>query len=152
MPASPKFPEPGTLGARITNRLVSANVWIYRRTGGRLGNKVKGAPVLLLDHTGRKSGVRRTTPVLYLRDGEDLVVVASRGGSQANPAWWLNLRADPDTEVQVGPERRAVRARAAAPEERARLWPRLTEMFPDYDVYQRRTDREIPVVIFSPRA
>jgi deazaflavin-dependent oxidoreductase (nitroreductase family) len=130
--------------------MTGANVALYRRTGGRLGGKVSGAPVLLLDHVGRRSGQARTSPVLYLEDGPDLVVVASRGGSDATPAWWLNLKANPDTTVQVGSERRRVVARQATPDQKTRLWPRLVDMYPAYAVYQRRTEREIPVVILSP--
>jgi deazaflavin-dependent oxidoreductase (nitroreductase family) len=123
---------------------------LYRRSGGRLGNTVKGAPVLLLDHVGRKSGRARTAPLLYMRDGEDLVIVASRGGSDAMPAWLLNLRATPTTAVQIGTESRRVVAREASAEEKAELWPGLVEMYGDYEIYQRRTEREIPVVILSP--
>jgi deazaflavin-dependent oxidoreductase (nitroreductase family) len=134
----------------LLNAMTKANVAIYRRSGGRFGGKVKGAPVLLLDHVGRKSGTARTTPVLYMANGDDLVIVASRGGSEAQPAWWLNLKANPATTVQVGRERRNVVAREANPEERAELWPRLTNMFGDFAVYETRTSRQIPVVILSP--
>jgi deazaflavin-dependent oxidoreductase (nitroreductase family) len=151
MPALPKVPEPGTVSFRVANALFGLNTWIYRRSGGRLGNTVKGAPVMLLDHVGRKTGTPRTSPVLYLKDGADLVVVGSRGGSEATPAWFLNLMANPSTTVQVGRDRRSVTARQATSEERHRLWPRLVEMFPDYDAYQHRTSRDIPVVILSPR-
>ena len=113
---------------------------------------MKGAPVLLLAHVGRKSGRARTAPVLYMRDGEDIVIVASRGGSDAMPAWWLNLQANPITTVQIGTERRRVVAREASAEVKAELWPRLVEMYGDYEIYQRRTEREIPVVILSPAA
>jgi deazaflavin-dependent oxidoreductase (nitroreductase family) len=150
MPASPAIPPPGTLRFRLVQAMIGVNTALYRRTGGRMGGKVKGAPVLLLDHIGRKSGTARTTPVLYLEDGADLVIVGSRGGSEAMPAWFLNLMANPATTVQVGSERRSVVARRASNEERERLWPRLTKMFPDYDAYQRRTERRIPVVILSP--
>jgi F420H(2)-dependent quinone reductase len=152
MPASPPIPPPGTLRAKVVNAFTNANVTLYRRSGGRLGNTFKGAPVLLLDHVGRKSGRARTAPVLYMRNGEDLVVVASRGGSEAMPAWWLNLQANPATSVQVGTERKRVLARKASAEEKAELWPRLVEMYGDYEIYQRRTKREIPVVILSPAA
>jgi deazaflavin-dependent oxidoreductase (nitroreductase family) len=150
MSARPAVPEPGTIAFRIAKAMIGANTWIYRRTGGRMGNKVKGAPVLLLEHVGRKSGKRRTAPVLYLEDGTDLVVVGSRGGSEAMPAWFLNLIANPSTTVQIGSERRDVLARQASQEEKQRLWPRLVEMFPDFDAYQARTSREIPVAILSP--
>ena len=152
MPASPPIPPPGTFRAKVVNSLINANVMLYRRSGGRLGNTVKGAPVLLLDHVGRRSGQSRTAPLLYMRDGEDLVIVASRGGSDATPAWWLNLQAVPSTTVQVGTERRRVVAREASAEEKAKLWPRLVEMYGDYEIYQRRTERAIPVVILSPAA
>jgi deazaflavin-dependent oxidoreductase (nitroreductase family) len=150
MPTAPAIPPPGSIGARVSNALARANVAAYRLSGGRLGNTVKGAPVLLLDHVGRKSGKRRTTPVLYLRDGDDLVVVASRAGSDAMPAWWLNLKAQSQATVQVGREQLRVRVREATPEDKQRLWPRLVEMFPDFVVYQRRTQRQIPIGILSP--
>jgi deazaflavin-dependent oxidoreductase (nitroreductase family) len=148
--AAPPIPPPGTLRFRLVQAMIGLNTALYRGTGGHMGAKVKGAPVLLLDHVGRKSGKARTTPVLYLEDGADLVIVGSRGGSDAMPAWFLNLMAHPATTVQVRSERRSVIAREASDEERARLWPRLTGMFPDYDVYQTRTNRRIPVVILSP--
>jgi F420H(2)-dependent quinone reductase len=150
MPALPRVPPPGTLRFRLAQGLFDLNVALYRRTGGRIGNKVRGAPVLLLDHVGRKTGQRRTSPVLYMKDGADLVTVASRGGSEAMPGWFFNLKAAPATTVQVGSERRPVIAREATDAERKRLWPRLVEMYPDFDAYQRRTSRRIPVVILSP--
>jgi deazaflavin-dependent oxidoreductase (nitroreductase family) len=150
MPTSPPIPPPGTLRFRVVKAMIGFNTLIYRRTGGRMGGKVKGAPVLLLDHVGRKSGKARTTPLLYLEDGADLVVVGSRGGSDAMPAWFFNLMANPQTTVQVGADRRSVVARQASEEERDRLWPRLVQMYPEYDAYQRRTSRRIPVVILSP--
>jgi len=148
--APPPVPKPGSLGLKAVNLLTGGTVISYRLTGGRLGGKVAGAPVLLLDHCGRKSGRRRTTPLLYMADGEDLVIVGSRGGSDATPAWWLNLQASPATTAQVGRERRSVVARQATPDGRARLWPGLTEMYSDYDVYQSRTERELPVIVLSP--
>ena len=132
------------------NVLTGAHVRVYRATGGRIGGRGMGAPMLLLDHVGRKSGRHRTTPLLYLDDDPDLVIVASRGGSDAPPAWWLNLEATPQTTVQVGSERRDVVARTASPEEKRELWPRVVELYGDYETYQRRTDRDIPVVILSP--
>jgi F420H(2)-dependent quinone reductase len=148
--ASPPIPPPGSLQFKLVKAFVDLNVRVYRLTGGRLGGKVKGAPVLLLDHLGRKTGRARTTPVLYLRDGADLVIVGSRGGSDAMPAWFLNLMSSPSTTVQVGSERRAVLAHQATAEEKQRLWPRLVEMYDEYAVYEQRTKREIPVVILSP--
>jgi deazaflavin-dependent oxidoreductase (nitroreductase family) len=135
---------------KALNVLTDLSVVLYRASGGRVAGKVAGAPVLLLDHVGRKSGKRRTTPVLYMWDGEDLVIVGSRGGSDATPGWWLNLQSNPATSVQVARERRNVVARQATTDERARLWPELTAMYPDYDVYQSRTEREIPVIVLAP--
>ena len=136
----------------LLNQGVKGHVLAYRATGGLVGHRVPGAPpMLLLDHVGAKSGKHRTTPLAYLGDGEDLVLVASKGGSPRHPAWFHNLRAYPDTTAQVGSERRAVRARVATAEERARLWPKVVQMYRGYRHYQRRTEREIPLVILEPR-
>jgi F420H(2)-dependent quinone reductase len=143
-------PPPGSKLLRPWNLLTRGHTFFYRFSGGRLGGKVRGVPIVLLDHVGRKSGQRRTTPLMYMDDGDDLVIVASRGGSPKHPAWWLNLRDNPRTTVQVGGEKREVTARQAGPEEKARLWPGLVELYPDYEAYQRKTDRDIPVIILSP--
>lgn len=144
-------PRPGTAAFRAWNVLTGGNVRMYRLTGGRLGGSFDGAPVLLLHHVGRRSGEPRVTPLLYLADGRDLVIVASMGGTPKNPAWFHNLVAAPDIEVEVGRDRRPVRAEVADAEERARLWPRVVELYPGYAAYQARTDREIPVVLLRPR-
>jgi F420H(2)-dependent quinone reductase len=124
----------------------------YRLTGGLVGHRFLGAPPsLLLDHVGAKSGTKRTSPLTYLADGDDFVLVASKGGNPHNPAWFHNLRAHPDVTVQVGSKHRAVRARVATPEERARLWPKVVDLYGGYADYQRRTEREIPLVILEPR-
>lgn len=135
-----------------------AQVWCYRRTNGRVGGTWhvgaafrKPVPVLLLDHVGRKSGTKFTTPLLYLDDGPDIVVVASQGGMRHHPQWYLNLRTQPDTQVQIGSELRRVRARVADPDERAALWPRLVDLYADFASYQSWTDRVIPVVVLEPR-
>ena len=124
---------------------------LYRATNGRVGHTIPGVmpQTLLLDHVGRKSGRRRTTPLLYVEDGDDLVLAGSRGGSDAPPAWWLNLQANPETEVQVLGERRQVVARNADAAEKRRLWPKLVALYPNFDTYQSRTEREIPVVILA---
>jgi deazaflavin-dependent oxidoreductase (nitroreductase family) len=136
-----------------------ANTWIYRVTGGRLGGKwrfmagfKKPVPVLLLTTTGRRSGKERTVPLLYLRDGVDIVVVASTGGLPDHPAWYHNLSADPEVSVQVGSDVSRRRGRTATDDERDRLWPRLVEMYADFETYQQWTadTREIPVVILEP--
>jgi deazaflavin-dependent oxidoreductase (nitroreductase family) len=125
------------------------NVHVYRLSGGKLGGRMKAARVLLLHHTGRKSGKRRVNPLLFLSDGDDLVIVASKGGTDKNPAWFHNLMAAPETTVEVGRERRRVRAHRATDEERERLWPRLVEIYPAYEDYQGYTDRRIPVVVLE---
>jgi deazaflavin-dependent oxidoreductase (nitroreductase family) len=113
---------------------------------------VPGAPpMLLLDHVGAKSAKLRTSPLVYVRDGEDLVLVASKGGYPKNPAWFHNLKAHPDTEVQVGSERRSVHARVADAEEHKRLWPMALKVYGGYADYQKRTERQIPLVILEPR-
>jgi deazaflavin-dependent oxidoreductase (nitroreductase family) len=108
--------------------------------------------MLLLDHVGAKSGTPRTTPLLYVPDSENLVLIASKGGFPMHPAWFHNLKANPDTTVQIGAERRPVRARVAAPEERDRLWTLAVEAYPGYKDYQARADRQIPLVVLEPRS
>jgi len=106
--------------------------------------------MLLLDHVGAKSGALRTSPLLYVPDGENLVLVASKGGFPKHPAWFHNLRANSETYVQVGDERRRVRARTATAAERPQLWDRAVDVWPGYEDYRRRTDREIPLVVLEP--
>jgi F420H(2)-dependent quinone reductase len=148
-PTPPPGAPPGTLRARIWNLLTKLHVDVYRRSGGRIGRRISGVPILLLEHVGRKTGKERTTPLMYVEDGDDLVLVASFGGAPKHPAWWINLRANPETTVQVGAERRRVRAREATDEERPRLWEKAVAAYSDYAVYQKRTDRKIPVVILT---
>jgi F420H(2)-dependent quinone reductase len=144
-------PAPGTPGFKVVQAMAALNRLAYRATGGRLGGSFDSAPALLLHHVGAKSGQERVAPLLYLEDGDDLVIVASYGGAAKHPAWFHNLKANPDTTAEVGRERRPVRARVATPDERARLWPRLVELYPAYATYQGRTEREIPVVILGAR-
>jgi deazaflavin-dependent oxidoreductase (nitroreductase family) len=125
----------------------ATHLFWYRATGGLIGGNVLGMPALLLTTTGRKSGQRRTTPLMYLPDGDDMVVIASNGGNRNHPAWYLNLRAEPEAEVQVGRETKRVRAEEANAEERARLWPQAVKMYSGYERYQQETKRTIPVVI-----
>ena len=127
-----------------------ANTWIYRRTDGKFGGRLAGAPVVLLTTKGRKSGLPRTVPLLYLRDGGDLVVVASKGGWADHPLWYQNLCTDPQVQVQVGRDKRPMVARTASDDERARLWPQLVSLYAAYADYQSWTDRKIPLVILSP--
>ena len=127
------------------------NVWVYRLSGGRwLGRFPSGAPVCLLTTAGRKSGRRRSVPLLYLRDGNDFVVVASQGGAPQHPGWYFNLQAHPKAEVEIGRSRFPVIARTVGEEERAALWPRLVAIYAPYETYQRRTTRHIPVVRLGP--
>jgi deazaflavin-dependent oxidoreductase (nitroreductase family) len=137
---------------RSTTRYLGAlHRLLYRATGGRIGARVWDLPVVLLTTTGRRSGKKRTVPLCSFRDGDDIVVIASYGGLDQPPAWWLNLEANPQAEVQDGRTRRAVTARNADPEERARLWAEVTARAPGYREYERRTTREIPVVILRSR-
>ena len=139
-------------GWPVWRQFMKGHTLAYRLTGGVIGHRFPGAPpTLLLDHVGAKSGKRRTTPLVYVPDGDDVVIVASKGGHPRNPAWFHNLRAHPDTSVQVGSQRRPVHARVATSEERERLWPRVVRAYGGYAGYQRRTEREIPLVILEPR-
>lgn len=135
----------------VGKAVVKAHSSVYRATGGKfVGTMGDGRPILLLNTIGRKSGEKRTHPLLYLADGEDMVIVASAGGAPRHPAWYWNLKANPETMVEVGDREVRVRAEEASPEERARLWPRLVEMYSGYGNYQKKTDREIPVVVLHP--
>jgi deazaflavin-dependent oxidoreductase (nitroreductase family) len=136
----------------LLRRASAAHTMVYRASGGRIGHRLPGAPpMLLLDHVGARSGTRRTTPLVYVVDGEDVVLVASKGGHPRHPAWFHNLRAHPDTSVQIGAERRPVRARVATAAERPRLWEAAVRTYGGYRGYQERTDREIPLVILEPQ-
>jgi len=123
----------------------------YVESGGEKGHEWRdGVRTLLLTVKGRKSGVWRRTALIYGRDGENYVVVASKGGAEKHPLWYLNLRDNPDAEVQVGPDKVTVRARTAEGEERDRLWQTMASIWPDYNNYQKKTDRQIPVVVLEP--
>jgi deazaflavin-dependent oxidoreductase (nitroreductase family) len=126
------------------------HVRAYRETDGELGHDWKrGSPVLLLTTTGRSSGEPRTTPLIYGRSGDDYLIVASNGGSPEPPAWFRNLSAQPEVEVQVLAERFSARARVATAEEKPAMWEEMVGHWPPYEDYQRRTDREIPVVVLQ---
>jgi deazaflavin-dependent oxidoreductase (nitroreductase family) len=126
--------------------------WLYLRTRGAIGASIFGITMLLLTTVGRRSGRSRTTPLLYVKDGERFVIVASNAGDDRDPAWWLNLQANPRARVQVRGECFDVVARRADPAEAQRLWARLVESYGYYDRYRERTRREIPVVILEPPA
>lgn len=134
---------------------MGVHTFLYKRTGGRLGHTIPGVPgkMLLLDHVGAKSGKKRTSPLLYVKDGDDVVVVASKGGFPKHPAWFHNLKANPDTTVQIGSKHRKVHARVATPEERERLWAMAVKAYRGYEDYARRSKgREIPLVVLEPRS
>lgn len=122
----------------------------YRATDGAEGHDWQGTQALLLTTTGRRSGESRTTPLIYGRSGDDYLVVASKGGADTPPAWYLNLNEHPDVEVQVKADRFRARARDATPDEKPDMWRTMTAEWPAYDEYQEKTDREIPVVVLSP--
>ena len=134
-----------------TKYLGAVHRLLYRASGGRIGGRVWGLRVVLLTTTGRRTGKARTVALCSLPDGADVVVIASYGGLDQHPAWWLNLEARPQAELQTGRERRTVTARTAAADERARLWAELTARAPGYLDYERRTTREIPLIILQPR-
>jgi deazaflavin-dependent oxidoreductase (nitroreductase family) len=133
---------------RISGKL---NVPLYRLSGGRVGGKVGRAPVLLLTTTGRRSGQQRTAPVLYLKDGERLVVIGSNAGNAKAPAWSLNLKSNPDAEVEVGRDHSLVRARVTEGEERAELWRKMNAQYAGFDAYDANTSRDIAVFVLEPR-
>lgn len=122
----------------------------YVTTDGADGHEWNGVPTLLITTRGRRSGSLRRTPLIYGRDGDAYVVVASKGGAPRHPSWYLNLSAEPEVTVQVGAETMRARARTAEGAERERLWPVMTGIWPDYDAYQARTSRVIPVVLLEP--
>jgi deazaflavin-dependent oxidoreductase (nitroreductase family) len=145
----PKPPPPDSRFWKLFEVLTTVNTQLFRATGGRIGGGIGKAKILLLHHVGRKSGKERVSPLLYLRDGDRLVVVASKGGSDKHPAWYHNVMANPDTLVELPREKRSVRARQATDEERAELWPRVVDMYGSYESYQGYTDRKIPLVILE---
>lgn len=153
--------KPRGLDSPITPRIIKAmsrvNVRAYRLTGGRVGGKWRigsgfrrPVPVCLLTHRGRKSGRELVAPLLFMPDGDDVVIVASQGGLPKDPQWYLNLKANPECTIQVRRDVHRMRARTATPEERDALWPRLVELYADFARYQSWTDRQIPVVICEP--
>lgn len=131
------------------NPFVALQVFLYRLTGGKIGGTFRGAPILLLTTIGRKTGKKRTTPLLYVSDGNNLTVVASNGGRPQDPSWFFNLKKNPEAEIQIKKNQSKVRAKQASPEDRAKLWSLLTKMYPTYNDYQKKTTREIPVVILE---
>lgn len=126
------------------------HIWLYQRTEGRLGAKLLWFPAALLTTTGRKTGRRRTTPTLYLRDGDRVILPASFGGRDADPGWYLNLETNPEVHVQIRGDHFDFVARDATDDERKRYWPTLIKMYPPYRGYREAADRKIPLVVCEP--
>ncbi len=148
----PKPPPPSSPFWKAWEALTRVNIALFRASGGRVGAKMPGygSPILLLHHVGAKSGRRRVSPLIYFPDGDDLVIVASKGGVDRHPAWFHNLRANPETDVEVPHQgRRRVRARVAAADERERLWPSAVAVYKPYAEYQTYTERQIPLVVLE---
>jgi deazaflavin-dependent oxidoreductase (nitroreductase family) len=147
----PFTPFEEKVGTAVVSLMSALNTWVYRATRGRIGGRfLRGAPVLLLNTIGRKSGRPRTAPLLYLKEGDAYVIVASKGGMSHHPQWFRNLLANPRVEIELGDQTIAAIARHASNAEKAALWPKLVAMYPDYESYQARTTRNIPVVILTP--
>jgi F420H(2)-dependent quinone reductase len=145
-------PPKNDLFWKIFGASTQGHVAIFRLSGGRIGGKMVGGPILLLHHTGAKSGKKRVSPLLYLPDGDRMVIVASKGGYTKNPGWFHNLMANPDIDVELPREGKvAVHARKATSEERAELWPRVVDLYSGYADYQKSTSREIPLVVLGRR-
>jgi deazaflavin-dependent oxidoreductase (nitroreductase family) len=142
-------------GIYLGRRSSKVHVALYRWTGGKVGGHLPGWPearIALVDHTGAKSGAKRTSPLMYHEDGDAIAVVASKAGQPTHPAWFHNLEANPDTTIQIGSAVREVRARVATDEDRDRLWPKFVAFYPGYDFFQRNAKgRKIPIVILDPR-
>lgn len=143
-------------GIYLGRRSTKIHVALYRQSGGKLGGHVPGWPgarIVLVDHTGAKSGVRRTSPLMYHEDGQVIAVAASKAGQPTNPAWFYNLKANPETTIQIGSTVRKVRARVATDEEHDRLWPHFVAFYPGYDFFQRNAGgRKIPIVVLDPHS
>ena len=152
-----KMPRPYTateerIAKPVIRTMSLVNTWIYRLSGGRIGGRwMHGEPILLLTTVGRKSGEKRTAPLVYLEDGPRVIIVGSQGGMAKDPLWVKNIDANPDVEIEMGSQKRQMRARRGSPVEKSHYWPALCKMNPDYGDYQARTVREIPVVILDPR-
>jgi deazaflavin-dependent oxidoreductase (nitroreductase family) len=142
-------------GIYLGRRSTRVHAALYRRTAGRLGGRLPGIPdarIALVDHVGRKSGRRRSAPLIFVTEGDAAVVAAAKAGQPSHPSWFHNLMAAPDTTLQIGPEVRHVHARLASGAERRRLWAKLVAVYPGFDPFQRNAgDRQIPVVVLDPR-
>jgi len=139
------------MGKALARGFMRFMVWLYRRSGGRIGGKMFGAPVLLLTSTGRRSGRPWTNPLLYQPDGDRFVIIASNGGSDKHPAWWLNLRSNPEASIEIGAESIPVTAARMSGAERDRLWGLMVKAYGGYANYERKTTRKIPVILLTRR-
>ncbi len=149
--ALPAAPPLGSLRTRLLRHATDLHVAVMRLSGGRIGGQVGKAPMLSVHHVGRKSGQKRITPLLYQPDGDGWVIVASRGGSDQHPAWLLNLREMSETTIEIGRDRIPVSIREVTDEaERSRLWSKVVAVWPDYETYQSRTERLIPLIMLEP--
>jgi deazaflavin-dependent oxidoreductase (nitroreductase family) len=142
--------RPSKLSIALQNALTTFHTFIYSNTNGAIGGRILNCPVLLLTTKGRKTKKQRTIPLLYLADGDNIVLVASNGGATKHPTWWINLQLNPEAQIQVKGKKQRVRAEKGSAEEKQRLWPMLTGMYPGYKRYQEITSRDIPVVILRP--
>jgi F420H(2)-dependent quinone reductase len=138
------------IGKWIFKQFMRLQIFMYRRSGGKMLGHLRGMPVLLLTTIGRKSGKRRVAPVMYIRDGNNYVVTASNSGDDKHPGWFLNLRANPQITIEVDGMTKRVTAHQASSQEKGRLWPQLVEKAPFFDGYRKKTRREIPMVILEP--
>ncbi len=145
-PASRRSPR---IGTKLQRFLMDVHIFLYQRTGGKLGGKLAGRSMLLLTTIGRKSGQERITPIFYLPDGNRFLLIASNGGALRHPQWWRNLQAHPQARVQIGRDTLSVMAWQADAQERPALWARITAQYPNFAAYQKRTTREIPVVLLT---
>jgi deazaflavin-dependent oxidoreductase (nitroreductase family) len=142
--------RPSKLSIALQNALTTIYTFIYSNTNGAVGGRIVNCPVLLLTTKGRKTSKQRTVPLLYLADGDNVVLVASNGGATKDPTWWLNLQSNPEAQIQVKGVKQRVRAEKGSAEEKQRLWPLLTAMYRGYKRYQEITSRDIPMVILRP--
>lgn len=128
------------------SKWVADQAELYESSNGTEGTDFKGSPCLIIDYLGRRSGIWHRTVLIYGRDGDDYLIVASKGGAEEHPVWFLSVRDNPEVHLRVGSERFAARAEVLAPQEKARVWPHLLEVYPPYEEYQEKTERDIPVV------
>ena len=139
-------------GKWLTRLVMAIYVFLYRRTGGKVGGRLGAMPVLLLTTTGRKSGKKHTVPVMYLRESPNYIITASNNGGEKPPAWWLNLKSNPQATIEIGGDTRSGITEQAGSEEKERLWAQLVEKAPAFEGYQKRAQREIPMVILRPQS